>query len=96
MDYADVIATDILFQYLDESLSVIRTSSLSLPYPDTVMSSFLQGISLARTAVHDAKQSAYTQVTMAAQLIQQTQALEQMLAGSLSSNSTIRCNGLAP
>ncbi len=92
VDYADVIATDILFQYLEESLSVIRTSSLSLPYSDTVMSSFLQGISLARTSVHEAKQSAYTQVTMAAQLIQQTQALEQMLAGSLSSqlNNTLQ------
>ncbi len=92
MDYADVIATDILFQYLDESLSVIRTSSLSLPYPDAVMSSFFQGINQARTAVRDAKQTAYTQVTLSAQLIQQTQALEQMLAGSLSSqfNNTLQ------
>jgi conjugative transfer pilus assembly protein TraH len=92
MDYADVIATDILFQYLDESLSVMRTSSSSLPYPETLMASFFQGTSIARKSVMDAKQSAYTHVTMAAQLIQQTQALEQMLAGSLSSqlNNTLQ------
>jgi hypothetical protein len=92
VDYADVIATDILFQYLDESLSVIRTSSTSLPYPDAIMSPFFQGISLARASVHEAKQSAFAQVTLAAQLIQQTEALEQMLAGSLSSqlNNTLQ------
>jgi conjugative transfer pilus assembly protein TraH len=92
IDYADVIATDILFQYLEESLSVIRTSSTSLPYPEALMSSFFQGISLARASIQEAKQSAYTQVTLAAQLIQQTEALEQMLAGSLSSqlNNTLQ------
>jgi conjugative transfer pilus assembly protein TraH len=92
VDYADIIATDILFQYLGECLSVIRTSSTSLPYPDALMSSFLQGISMARASVHEAKQTAYNQVTMAAQLITQTQAIEQMLAGSLSSqlNNTLQ------
>jgi conjugative transfer pilus assembly protein TraH len=85
VDYADVIATDILFQYLEESLSVIRTNSSSLPYPEALLTAFFQGITQARSSVRDAKQSAYTQVTMSAQLIQQTQALEQMLAGSLSS-----------
>lgn len=84
-DYADVIATDILFQYLDESLSVVKTSSASLPYPDAIMSVFMQGIETARHAVSDAEKSAYTHVTMAAQLIAQTQTLEHMLAGSLSS-----------
>jgi len=84
-DYAEVIATDILFQYLEENLALMRTHGASLSYPDSILSSFFQGISLARASVREAKQSAYTQVTMAAQLIQQTQALEQMLAGSLSS-----------
>lgn len=82
--YSDLIATDILFQYLDENLSLIRTSSASLQYPDSVMAQFMQNIHQARQSVSEAEQSAYAQVATAAQLIQQTQTLEQMLAGSLS------------
>jgi conjugative transfer pilus assembly protein TraH len=90
-DYAGVIAADILFQYLDESLAVVSASSSSLPYPNSIMTLFLQGVSQARNSVRHAEQNAYQQVTMAAQLIQQTQALEQMLAGSLSAqlNNTL-------
>ena len=35
VSYADVIATDILFQYLDENLSVVHTSVSSLQYPES-------------------------------------------------------------
>ena len=87
-DYADVIATDILFQYLEESLSVIKTSAASLQYPDSLQAKLMQSINQARASVTDAKRNAYEQVTMAAGLIQKTQALEQMLAGSLSSQLT--------
>ncbi len=83
-DYADVIATDILFQYLDESLSVVRTSSASLQFPEAVMDQFMKSVDSARSNVREAEKSAYAQVNMAAQLIEQTQTLEQMLAGSLS------------
>lgn len=83
-DYADVIATDILFQYLDESLSVVKTSSASLQYPDAIMEQFLKGVDAARNDVREIEKSAYAQVNMSAQLIEQTQTLEQMLAGSLS------------
>jgi conjugative transfer pilus assembly protein TraH len=90
-DYADVIATDILFQYLDESLSVIKMSSASLQYPDAVMTPFMQGVREARASVNQAERSAYAKVNMAAQLIAQTQTLEQMLAGNLSAqlNNTL-------
>jgi conjugative transfer pilus assembly protein TraH len=83
-DYADVIATDILFQYLDESLSVITRSSAGLPYPADMMAQFTQGIHQARQSVQQTEASAYAQVNMTAQLIQKSQSLEQMLAGSLS------------
>ncbi len=91
-DYADVIATDILFQYLDESLSVVKTASSNLQYPDAVMSPFMKGIDSARNDVREAEKSAYAQVNMAAQLIAQTQSLEHMLAGSLSAqlNSSLQ------
>ena len=86
--YADVIATDILFQYLDEDLSLLRTSVGSLQYPDNIMSQFMQGITEARASIRSSQQNAYSQITIASQLIAQTQNIEQMLAGQLSSQLT--------
>ncbi len=43
-DYADVIATDILFQYLDESLSAVREASASLQYPESIMKPFMDSL----------------------------------------------------
>src|SRR5204863_4022425 len=34
--YADIIATDILFQYLHESLQIVRNAIKTLPYPDEI------------------------------------------------------------
>jgi len=84
-DYSDVIATDILFQYLDESLAVIKTSASSLQYPQVMLSQFQQGLDAARKSVNNIQHNAYQQVTMSLQLIEQTQTIEKMLAGSLSS-----------
>ncbi len=83
--YSDVIATDILFQYLDESMAVIHTSANSLQYPDAIMAQFEQGISHARGNIQAAQQNAYAQIAIASQLIEQTENIEQMLAGQLSS-----------
>lgn len=85
VSYADVIATDILFQYLDENLSVVHTSVSSLQYPESLMQSFEQGITQARASVRSAQQNASSQISLAAQLINQTQTIEQMLSGELSS-----------
>jgi conjugative transfer pilus assembly protein TraH len=85
VSYADVIATDILFQYLDENLSVVHTSTSSLQFPESIMTPFEQGISQARTSVRAAQANSTSQISLAAQLINQTQTIEQMLAGELSS-----------
>lgn len=84
VSYADIIATDILFQYLDENLSVVHTSAGSLQYPDSIMTPFEQGLSQARVSVRAAQNSAFSQISIAAQLINQTQTIEQMLSGELS------------
>ena len=86
--YSDVIATDILFQYLDENLSLVRTSVGSLQYPDNIMAQFMQGITQARANISHAQQDAYSQMAISTQLIEQTQNIEQMLAGQLSSQLT--------
>ena len=85
VSYADVIATDILFEYLDENLSVVHTSASSLQYPESIMTPFEQGISQARDSVRAAQRNAFSQISLSAQLINQTQTIEQMLAGELSS-----------
>lgn len=86
--YADVIAADILFQYLDENLALVRTSASSLQYPDDIMAQFMQVVTEARTAMRSTQQNTYAQIAIASQLIAQTQNIEQMLAGQLSAQLT--------
>ncbi len=82
--YADVIATDILFQYLQENLELVRRSSRSLQYPAEIMSQFNEGINSAMSDVRTEQRNAQNKISMAMQLIEQSQVLEQMLAGQLS------------
>jgi conjugative transfer pilus assembly protein TraH len=86
--YSEIIAIDILFQYLSENLSIVRTSSSNLQYPEEIMHKFTVGIDAARTAIRAEQKSAYAEITTTTQLIQQTQLIEQMLAGYLSSQMT--------
>ena len=83
--YADVIATDILFQYLQENLELVRLSSRSLQYPAEIMSQFNEGINAALADVRSEERNAQAKVSQTFQLIEQSQVLEQMLAGQLSS-----------
>ena len=66
-------------------MAVVHTSDDSLQYPDTIMAQFEQSISRARASIQAAQQNAYSQIAIASQLIEQTQTIEQMLAGQLSS-----------
>ena len=83
-EYSDVIATDILMQYLTESLNIVKTSGGTLQYPPEIMKQFEDGIDKARVTVRESQKNAYSQMAMSNQLIQQTQTIEQMLAGQLS------------
>jgi conjugative transfer pilus assembly protein TraH len=85
-EYADVIATDILFQYLHESVSLVNSSASTLQYPDALKQQFQQGIDKAIESVRATQRNAYSQMALSVQLIQQTQVTEQMLAGQLSTN----------
>ena len=83
--YADIIASDILFQYLEENLTIVKSSSAMLPYPPAQMDIFQRGMEAALEAVRAERKSAYQEVTKTTMLIEQTQFIEKMLAGSLSS-----------
>lgn len=84
-NYADVIATDILFQYLQENLELVRLSSRHLQYPAEIMSQFNDGINTALADVRAEERSTQNKISQTFQLIEQSQVLEQMLAGQLSS-----------
>lgn len=84
-NYADVIATDILFQYLQENLELVRLSSRHLQYPAEIMSQFNDGINTALADVRAEERNTQNKISQAFQLIEQSQVLEQMLAGQLSS-----------
>lgn len=86
--YAEIIALDILFQYLSESLNIVRTSSANLQYPEEIMRDFVAGIDTAKLSLRAEQKSAYAQITTTSHLIQQTQMIEQMLSGHFSSNLT--------
>jgi conjugative transfer pilus assembly protein TraH len=83
-NYSEIIATDILFQYLQENLSLVRASGSSLQYPSEIMTQFNAGINQAMTDVRAQERNAQAQVSSAIQLIEQTQVIEKMLAGQLS------------
>lgn len=83
-NYSEIIATDILFQYLQENLSLVRASGSSLQYPNEIMKQFNDGISQAITDVRAQERNAQAQVSSAIQLIEQTQVIEKMLSGQLS------------
>jgi len=82
--YADVIATDILFQYLQENLQLVQVSARLLQYPTEFMKQFNEGINQAISDVKSEQKNAQNKMSQALQLIEQTQMIEQMLAGQLS------------
>ncbi|MHB1948313.1 MAG: conjugal transfer protein TraH [Gammaproteobacteria bacterium] len=83
-NYSEIIAADILFQYLQENLNLVRASSGVLQYPEEIMTKFNNGINQAMTDVREQQKNAQVQVSQAIQLIEQTQVLEKMLSGQLS------------
>jgi len=84
--YADVVATDILTQYLSESLDAVQASLSTVDYPEEYMQKFQAGLQEAYKQVAGFKTNAYQQVTMANNLVLQTEQEEQMLVGEFSSD----------
>lgn len=83
--YADVIATDILFQYLHESLQIVRRAIKTLPYPEEILAEITPNIEREMMELRKKQGSAYQQLAQYTQIIEQTQVLERMLAADLSS-----------
>lgn len=84
--YTDLIAVDILNQYLEESLEVVASSAHQLNWPEDLTAQFMQGITGSEQAVAQLNQNAWQQLSTVQQLVAQTQQEEQVLAGYLSSD----------
>lgn len=83
--YADVIAADILYQYLHEALSVIRSSVAMLPFPQTVLAGIEPGIERQMAGITQKRQGAWKDIAVSTQLVEQTQLIERQLTGEFSS-----------
>lgn len=82
--YADIIATDILFQYLHESLQIVRNAIKTLPFPDEILAEITPNLEREMAELRKKQGSAYQQLAQYTQIIEQTQVLERMLAADFS------------
>ena len=89
--YADIIAADILFQYLEESLQTVQRSATALQAPQEILTQFQDSIHKAIQAVQTVRSTHYQDMNLTLKMIEDTQALEKLLAGQLSTelNSTL-------
>jgi len=86
VSYADAIATDILFQYLEQSLQIIRNNVSASQYSDAILAELRPNIDKELDQLREAQKTAYSRMAMSIQMIQQTQMIERMLAGDLSTD----------
>lgn len=84
--YADVIAADIVYQYLISGIEEILLSSNALQLPKALLTAFKTGVMDARIKVLEKQRQSSDRMFTAIKLIQATQVLERQLAGVLSAD----------
>ena len=82
---AELIATEILHQYLHEILHIIQLSSRAIQYPPDVMNDFNNGIVRANEYLRTEREAAYTHMTRVLDFVRQAQFLEGIVRQSFSS-----------
>lgn len=86
--YSEAIAIDILFQYLSESLHLVKEAVHTQQYPEALMHEFYEDLTEARKELVQIETSAHERMSRTMQMIAETQTLEQMLVGEFSSELT--------
>ncbi len=84
--YSDAIASDILFQYLEQSIQIIRNHVAASQYSEAIIAELRPNIDQELAQLRELQKTAYSRMAISIQLIQQTQAIERMLAGDLSTD----------
>lgn len=95
--YSDLIATDIIYQYIHESLEVMHRSTSQLQINPAELDKFERGVHQAKAQIAKSKQSMYVYQRMVEGLINRTQMIETQLNSNLSasvSESLRWANGL--
>jgi conjugative transfer pilus assembly protein TraH len=82
--YAELIAVDILFQYLIENLHAVKLSTSALQLSEVESIKITRGIERALAELRAEQSNTYKKVQTRLDLINKTQLLERMLAGQLS------------
>ncbi len=84
--YAEMIALDILYQYLTETIDVMLASSQMLHINEELMRPYKEGLKDAKQSIYRLQSATKNDLTKNIDLIQRTKALEQELSGKLSSH----------
>ena len=90
--YTNLIAINILTQYLQESLQWVSISVHQLNWPTPIMQSFMLGINKAEQSIQNLHQTSWQEIATVQQLIAQTQQQERVLAGYLSTDVATQLN----
>lgn len=86
--YSEAIAIDVLFQYLNENIDLVKKSAGYMQYPEGIMKEFNADLARARQDLIQMESTAHQRMSMAMQMIQETQTIEQMLVGEFSAELT--------
>lgn len=84
--YSEIIATDMLYLYLEESMQEIITKAKALELPDAEYREFINGIEQAKQNIRNRKLDTYEQRSLTMQMIEQTMLIEKRLALQLQSS----------
>lgn len=93
-DYATIIAIDIVYAYFQEALSSLRAQLREVDYDQSMMHKLARRIDNARMLLHQTQLNGYQQLSMSLQLIKETQYLEQLIAGEMSSQLSSNLKGV--
>lgn len=78
--YSEVIASDMLYQYLEESINEVLHKAKTLQLPEEEYKEFIANIETAKQALRNRKLDTYQARSMQIQMIEQTIQMEQRLA----------------
>ena len=85
-DYAELIARDLLEDYLIELLDTVQAGARTIAAPDQVLSDFINSIQDVRQRIMYLKNRDVKRINQALDLVQKVQLLEKMLAGEFSAD----------
>lgn len=85
-DYAEVIAMDILYRYLDRSIDEVLQSQANNLLPKEMETDFFRMISLVRERVRDIRQRQAERMSTTNDMVARVQMMEKQISATVSTN----------